>query len=290
MTSVISRAPSPQQLISETSKRMAAGVAAVWPGKSLDFRDHERWQEEEQIRAAEALLSEQHIGNQDLHAEVLTQASADETAAGMGIVGVVDQQQRKAQTRRIVQARGKNGGKRRTIAVVVSSVIAENQDGLQAPGYSIFEQLGHHQTIDAATTDLLILIYAPSVKSYSSFLTMQAQAESENANVLQPLPFHSILVDKAASLVPHPAHILPFTTPTGYIHVLRHLAPDIVYVQENMMNGEHQSLVAQLKGWVGQTVLVVSGGSSALEAKNQPRGVVVAHIGPELREHFTRNL
>lgn len=286
MTNVISRAASPQQFLSDTSKRMAAGVAAVWPGKSLDFRDHERWQEEEQIRAAEALLVEQQSEEQDLEAEVSTQSLAEETVAQMGASGVVDQRQRQEQAQRGVQGRGKNG-KRRTIAVVVSSVVPENQDILQAPGRRLLEQLDCHQIIDVASTDLLILIYAPSLKSYPNSLSVPTQ--SGEPDFEQPQPLYSILEAQAMSIVPHPAHILPFTTPKGYIHLLRHLAPNMVYIQENILEVQDEDSIAQLKGWVGQMVVVTPDGSSSPEAEIQRKGVDIVHDGFELQEHFARH-
>jgi len=286
MSNVISRAASPQQFLSDTSKRMAAGVAAVWPGKTLDFRDHERWQEEEQIRAAEALLVEQQTEEQDVEVEIATRSLAEGTVAEMGAIGVVDQRQRQAQAQRSVQGRGKNG-KRRTIAVVVSSVLPENQDLRQAPGRHLLEQLERHQVIDVASTDLLILIYAPSLKSYPSSLSIHT--ESGEPDIQQPQPLYSILEAQAISLVPHPAHILPFTTPKGYIHLLRHLAPNMVYMQETILEGQHEDSIAQLKGWVGQMVLVAPKDLSLLEAEIRRKGVDMVHDGFELREHFARH-
>lgn len=63
---------------------------------------------------------------------------------------------------------------------------------------------------------------------------------------------------QSLALVDRPSMILPFTTPTGYIHILRHLAPPLVYLSDNeTISGPKGDNVAQLKGWVGQTVVVV---------------------------------
>ena len=52
--------------------------------------------------------------------------------------------------------------------------------------------------------------------------------------------------------------ILPFTTQNGYIHILRHLAPNLVYVSDTpALSGEKGERIAQLKGWVGQVIVVV---------------------------------
>ncbi len=67
---------------------------------------------------------------------------------------------------------------------------------------------------------------------------------------------YSTLRAQALALVPSPAHVLPFTTPTGYVHMLRHLAPQMVYVEEGL-GGDHGASVEQIRGWVGQVVVVV---------------------------------
>jgi len=52
--------------------------------------------------------------------------------------------------------------------------------------------------------------------------------------------------------------ILPFTTPTGYIHILRHLAPETVYISDQpKLVGDEGYHIADLRGWVGQVVVVV---------------------------------
>ena len=63
------------------------------------------------------------------------------------------------------------------------------------------------------------------------------------------------LYTQALSLVSSPAQILPFTTPEGYVHILRHLAPQLVYISDTLSGDEGEG-IAQLKGWVGHTILV----------------------------------
>lgn len=50
--------------------------------------------------------------------------------------------------------------------------------------------------------------------------------------------------------------ILYFTTPSGHVHILRHLAPHTVYMQDSL-SGKDGAVVANLAGWVGQVVIVV---------------------------------
>jgi hypothetical protein len=67
------------------------------------------------------------------------------------------------------------------------------------------------------------------------------------------------IYSKALTLVPNAAHVIPFSVPTSVVHLLRHLAPQLVYIQEDLagVGGEH---LAQIKGWVGRVVVVANGG------------------------------
>lgn len=71
--------------------------------------------------------------------------------------------------------------------------------------------------------------------------------------------------------------ILPFTTPSGYIHMLRHLAPSLVYLSDSpALSGPGGDNVKQLKGWVGQTIVVVGddghGGLADTETETEDEG------------------
>jgi hypothetical protein len=50
--------------------------------------------------------------------------------------------------------------------------------------------------------------------------------------------------------------IMPFNSLTGYVHLVRHLSPDTVYVQESL-SGQDGSAVNHIAGWVRQVVVVV---------------------------------
>lgn len=64
------------------------------------------------------------------------------------------------------------------------------------------------------------------------------------------------LYTQAQALVEKDTMIMPFTTPTGYIHILRHLGPETVYLQQTL-SGERGDGIDQIKTWVGQILLVV---------------------------------
>ncbi len=60
----------------------------------------------------------------------------------------------------------------------------------------------------------------------------------------------------ARSLVEKETMVLPFTTPSGHIHMLRHLAPEMVYIQESL-TGHDGNMITHISGWVGQVIVVV---------------------------------
>ena len=64
------------------------------------------------------------------------------------------------------------------------------------------------------------------------------------------------LYTQAQALVEKDTMIMPYTTATGYVHLLRHLGPKTVYLQQTL-SGERGDGIDQIKGWVGQVVLVV---------------------------------
>lgn len=68
---------------------------------------------------------------------------------------------------------------------------------------------------------------------------------------------------QALRLVADESCVLQFSTPTGHVHMLRHIGPDVVYLTESLA-GPQGGNVAQLKDWVGQTVVVVGGDGSGL--------------------------
>lgn len=87
-----------------------------------------------------------------------------------------------------------------------------------------------------ATTDMYVLIFAPTSNHAADALNAQASRLLANS----------------------PANVLPFATASGYVHMLRHLAPALAYVVDTPhLAGQKGETIAALKGWVGQTVVVV---------------------------------
>ena len=85
---------------------------------------------------------------------------------------------------------------------------------------------------------------------------------------------------QALGLVEKETMVLPFTTPTGHVHILRHLAPDIVYLQESLA-GPEGDVITHLQTWLRQDIVLVVGAdgghggladseSEAEQAPNKP--------------------
>lgn len=60
--------------------------------------------------------------------------------------------------------------------------------------------------------------------------------------------------------------VIPFTTPNGHAHILRHLQPEIVYLQESL-SGQDGTTITTLQSWLRHDVILVvgaDGGSGGL--------------------------
>ena len=69
-------------------------------------------------------------------------------------------------------------------------------------------------------------------------------------------PLFNTLYTQGQAIVEKDTMIMPFNSPTGYVHLVRHLSPDTVYVQESL-SGQDGSAVNHIAGWVRQVVVVV---------------------------------
>ncbi len=52
--------------------------------------------------------------------------------------------------------------------------------------------------------------------------------------------------------------VIPFTTLTGHVHILRHLAPDYVFLEESLA-GSNGEVVNHLQTWLRQDIVLVVG-------------------------------
>lgn len=54
---------------------------------------------------------------------------------------------------------------------------------------------------------------------------------------------------------------MPFTTPNAYTHMLRHIQPDIIYLQESL-SGDNGGYVTQMQTWLHHDIILVVGAES----------------------------
>jgi hypothetical protein len=69
-------------------------------------------------------------------------------------------------------------------------------------------------------------------------------------------PLFKNLYKQALTIVDKDSMIMPFSTQNGHVHILRHLSPDIVYIQESLA-GDDGAAVQQISGWVRHVIVVV---------------------------------
>ncbi|GAO17396.1 hypothetical protein UVI_02024240 [Ustilaginoidea virens] len=252
VSGALRRTPSPQQFLDSTGRTVAAGVAAAGAvmGKALaSIR-------EEDGAYADNPWSEEADAKKDR-----------------------------------VPAPGDT--RRKTVAIVVSAdarIPSVDDDGTHELA-SILSHIPRHN--DFSKIKLYILIYAPHLKDSalagtssnqppppslsSSFSNIgHDQAQSPREETKSPLlvvvcrthpipptnPAYSAIYSEALTLVDKEATILPFTTPNGHVHILRHIQPEVVYLQESL-SGDNGSIVATLQTWMRHDVILVVGAERA---------------------------
>lgn len=66
---------------------------------------------------------------------------------------------------------------------------------------------------------------------------------------------------QALALVEKDTMVLPFTSRNGHAHILRHIQPETVYLQESLA-GDAGSVVTQLQTWLRHEIVLVVGAES----------------------------
>ncbi|KAI9732489.1 MAG: hypothetical protein M1818_007527 [Claussenomyces sp. TS43310] len=265
MSGALRRTPSPQQVIDGASRTIGAGVAAAGAavGNALSsireedknaYRDHKTWSEEVDSRVS---------------------GGVSRSAAEQGSSAAVSRARRGS---------GPQGGSRRkTVAVVVSADTSfdgtDNDEDYHHEHASILSHLPTN--IDFYHVRLFVLVYCPGLHEHpfdtsasrpagslsSSFSNIgHDQAlppgeEFDKALIPTSLPTTSAfnaIWSQAQPLVEKETMILPFTSKTGHLHILRQLAPDYVYLQESLA-GQNGDVVTTLQRWLRQDVVLVVG-------------------------------
>lgn len=246
MSGALRRTPSPQQLFESAGKTVSAGIAAT--GAAITntlaaireedknaFADHETWSEE-----ADAKLTRP-----------------------------------RSQTR-------EPSKRRRTVAIVVS---ADSHVGdLEEDGFHEHASILSHipKNIDFNKVKLFVLIYAPGLKDHpldqnadvkppslsSSFSNIgpgDAQTPAEEKSPLMMAkdsnPVFNTVYSQALSLVEKETMVLPFTSSNGHVHILRHLQPEVIYLQESLA-GDNGTVINHIQTWLKYDVILVVGAES----------------------------
>lgn len=165
-----------------------------------------------------------------------------------------------------------------------------------------------------ANSRVFVLIYAPDLKqhpldasaqaarppasitsSYSNIGHEETQSHGEDnerpLSLMDPDPIPVLsqskmfqrLYKQAQILVDNDTMIMPFTTDNGHVPLLRHLAPEIVYIQETL-SGQRGDVITNISSWVRQVVLVVGdeSGHGGLVDSEDERG----QFGEHARERW----
>ncbi|KAM0559343.1 hypothetical protein ACHAPJ_004366 [Fusarium lateritium] len=254
MSGALRRTPSPQQFFDSTGKTVAAGVAAASAamGKALaSIREEDKspydesnpWQEEADAK--------------------YERAPVDTSSPLIG-----------------------GSRRRKTVAIVVSAetgAAPEEGDTFHEHA-SILSHIPRH--VDFSKVKLFVLIYAPGLKeptmdtatsnlpptslssSFSNIGYDQVQTPGEESkNQLgNASPTFNSIYSQALGLVEKETMVLPFTTPNGHAHILRHLQPEIIYLQKALA-GQDGSIITTLQTWLRHDVILVvgaDGGSGGL--------------------------
>ncbi|KAF7589301.1 hypothetical protein BBP40_004488 [Aspergillus hancockii] len=278
MQGALRRTPSPQQIFDGASKRVAAGVAAAgaFVGGALTsireedrgaFEDHSRWSEEVESRARR--------DQPDTAAPTL---SGTPPSSG------------------VASGTSSGGKKKKTVAIVVSSDSSHLDPEEHASDHvSILSHLPEH--VDPDTARIFVIIYAPGLKhapnqSTGSHPTMSVTSSYSNIapeEVLSPgeppsgalttpdsrqddqesmTPLFKTLYTQAQAIVDKEIMIMPFSTSSGYVHLIRHISPDIVYVQESL-TGKEGEPVHHISRWVRQVVVVIGERGGLVDSEDE---------------------
>ncbi|RDW94471.1 hypothetical protein BP5796_00234 [Coleophoma crateriformis] len=262
MSGALRRTPSPQQIFDGVSRSAVAGVAAAGAvvGNALSsirekdehaYKDHETWSEEAEARRP---------GVSPGPAPTISSPQP----------GVLSSQRAPASV---------GNGRRKTVAVVVSADSGvhgmDDDEAFHHEHASILSHLPHNT--DFSKIRLFVLIYAPDLKEHpldstsrspgslgSSFENIgNYQAQTPGEEVEKSIasfagPAFNAVYSEALALVEKETMVFPFTSSTGHVHILRHLSPDIVYLQESLA-GDNGEVITQLQSWLRQDVVIVVG-------------------------------
>lgn len=71
-------------------------------------------------------------------------------------------------------------------------------------------------------------------------------------------PAFNAVYSQALTLVEKESMVMPFTSANGHVHILRHLHPEVVYLQESLA-GESGSFITHIQTWLRYDIILVVG-------------------------------
>jgi hypothetical protein len=296
---VIRRTPSPQQFFDTVSKKTAAGWAAAGAAagaalasireedKDEAFGDHSRWSEEAAMR--------RNVEAQSRDSAAAVDAQTRSFAESMRKIEGKDWPKRKTVVL-VVSAESladrdfDDDNSYRDETAVSLLMLLSSIMPITNTKQTI---LSHLPDTDFSRTKLFVLIYSPTLRSrpqsransrtgssslgdsYSAIST-PARTPGEELHSLDPVVYTpapsargsdtslwNTLHSQALRLVEDPAMVMPFSTPTGFVHMLRHIGPELVYVVD-ALSGVNGQNIEDIRKWVGQTIVVVGGDGTGL--------------------------
>ena len=256
MSGALRRTPSPQQFLSSAGKTVAAGVGAVGAamGSALAaireedknaYKDHETWSEEAESRKEKGGKSSKESSKRRKTVAVIVSADTN------------------------LDDLDEDSFHEHAVSFIVPQCWHLNTLTL-----TFFQSILSHipRNTDFSKIKLFVLIYAPNLKdgpldapasnpppaslssSYSNIGHEQAQIPGEESK--NPLPksnstdaaFNAVY-SQALSLVEKESMVMPFTSASGHTHILRHLQPEVVFLQESLA-GDNGNYITQLQTWL----------------------------------------
>ncbi|KAF7919864.1 uncharacterized protein EAE98_009098 [Botrytis deweyae] len=280
MSGALQRTPSPQQFINSASRSLAAGAAAVGGvvGSALSsireedkhgFDDHRTWQEESVIRRNAA-----------------PSPPITTTTTPAPVSGPIELRSESAAGVSAAPRTPVSNGKRKTVAIVVSAESHDDDTASEAGYHHEYASILSHlpRKTDFSKIRLFVLIYAPGLTEHpldaaggrpggslsSSFSNISPgdvhtpgeESDRQLTPMFPPRPSAPLafgpIYNEALGLVEKETMVLPFTTPTGHVHILRHLAPEFIYLQESLA-GDNGSVINHLQSWFREDVVLIVG-------------------------------
>ncbi|EAQ86978.1 hypothetical protein CHGG_08231 [Chaetomium globosum CBS 148.51] len=165
------------------------------------------------------------------------------------------------QDRAAAPSQSKDVNKRRKkVAIVIS---ADNRlDDIDADGFHEHASILSHipRQLDFSAIKLYVLIYAPNLKDSNPDATSALPPPSLSSSFSNIEHAQAQASEEARSPLIGQL-IVSFTSPNGHSHILRHMQPEIIYLQESL-SGDNGSTVTNMQTWLRHDVILVVGAES----------------------------